>query len=68
MLQQATIGDQILEVVRANPDCTFKKVVQQFPDLDWSDLYIEVELLRLSGRLRMIHNYWGLFTSTVRLP
>ena len=41
MLQQATISDRILELVRANPDCTLEKVTQQFPELHWYDVFIE---------------------------
>jgi len=67
MLQETTIGNRILELMRANPDCTFEKVAQQFPGLHWADVYFEVELLKQSGRLRMITNRW-LFTSTLRLP
>jgi len=55
MLQQATIRDQILEVVKANPGCTLERVTQQFPDQHWYCVYIEVERLCQSGDLRLIH-------------
>jgi hypothetical protein len=55
MLQQATIDDRILELVKANPDCTLEELTQQFPELDWYDVYIEVERLSRSGYLRLIH-------------
>jgi len=55
MLQQATIRDQILEVVKANPGCTLEQVTQQFPDQHWYCVYIEVERLCQSGDLRLIH-------------
>ena len=56
MLQQATISDRILELVRANPDCTLAEVTQQFPELHWYCVYIEVERLCQSGHLRLIHH------------
>ena len=55
MLQQTTIPDRILELVRAIPDCTLEEVTQQVPDLDWFDVYIEVERLSRSNHLRLIH-------------
>jgi len=66
MLQQATIGDRILELVRAHPDCSLEEVTQEFPELHWSDVFLEVERLSRSGHLRLIHNS-SLVTTTLRL-
>jgi len=67
MLQQTTIPDRILELVRAIPDCTLEEVTQQVPDLDWFDVYIEVERLSRSNHLRLIHKS-VLSTIILRLP
>ncbi|MBU6435383.1 MAG: hypothetical protein KGS09_19565 [Nitrospirae bacterium] len=67
MLQQATIGGRILEVVRANPDCTLEEVTQQLPDLYWSDVFLEVEILRRLGQLRLTQSSLGL-TTTICVP
>ena len=67
MLQEGTIGDRILEIVRANPDCTLEEVTRQLPELYWSDLFLEVERLRRSGQLQMTQSSSGL-TTTLRLP
>ena len=67
MLQQATIRDQILEVVKANPGCTLEQVTQQFPDQHWYCVYIEVERLCQSGHLRLIHHS-VVSTISLRLP
>jgi len=56
MVQRATISDRILELVRANPDCTLEKVTQQFPELHRYDVYIEVERLNRSSDLQLIHH------------
>ena len=66
MLQHATIEDRILDMVRANPGCTIEEVTQQFPDLHWSAVFIEVDRLRRLGRLRLLHN--SLVTISLRLP
>ena len=55
MLQPGTIGDQILELVKANPLCTLEKLTQALPELHWYNVYIEVDRLSRSGRLGMIH-------------
>ena len=56
MRPQATIGERILELVRANPDCTMEDVMQQLPELSWSDVFLEVERLARVGQLRLIQN------------
>lgn len=67
MLQQGTIGNRILEIVRATPDCMLEKVTRQLPELYWSDVFLEVECLKPSGQLQMTQNSLGL-TTTLRLP
>jgi hypothetical protein len=67
MLQQGTVGDQILDVVRANPDCTLEEVTRQLSELYWSEVFLEVERLSRLGQLRLIQSSLGL-TTTLRLP
>ena len=66
MLQQGTIGDRILEIVRANAECTLEEVTRQLPELYWSDVFLEVERLRRSGELQLTQSSLGL-TTTLRL-
>lgn len=68
MLSEATISDRILEVVRANPDCTLDELSQQLPDLYWSDVFLAVDHLNRSGRLRLIQDSSLRFTTNLRLP
>jgi hypothetical protein len=56
MRSPAPISDRVLEVVRTNPDCTLDEVVQQLPDVHWSDVFLEVDRLNRLGRLRLIQN------------
>ena len=67
MLQQGTTGDRILEIVRADPDCTLEEVTRRLPELYWSDVFLEVERLRRSGQLQVTQSSLGL-TTTLRLP
>ena len=67
MLQQATIGDRILKIVRTNPDSTLEEVTRQLPELYWSDVFLEVDRLRRSGQLQLAQSSLGL-TTTLRLP
>ena len=45
MVSQASISERILEVVRANPDCTLEEVAQQLPDFGWSEVFVAVDHL-----------------------
>ena len=66
MLQQGTITDQILDVVQAHPDCTLEELIQQLPELCWSEVFLAVDRLMRSGRLRLTQSSGGLIT-TLRL-
>jgi len=66
MLQEATSADRILDMVKANPDCTLEEVTQEFPDRHWSTVWIDVDRLRRLSRLRLIYN--GYCTASLRLP
>jgi len=68
MLQEASIGDRILEVVRANPHCTLGKITYRLPDLHWTDVFLEVVHLSQSGHLRLIQDSSSGFTTSLRLP
>jgi hypothetical protein len=65
MLQRPTIGERILELVKANPLCTLEKLTQALPELHWYNVYLEVDRLSRSGRLGMIY---VLSTIILRLP
>ena len=67
MLQEATISDRILEVVRANPRCTLEKITHRLPGLHWTDVFREVAHLSQSGHLRLIQDSSSGFTTSLRL-
>jgi hypothetical protein len=67
MLQQETTTDQVLEVVRAHPDCTLDEVTEKLPKLHWSDVFVAVDNLSRSGHLRLTQRNLGL-TTTLSLP
>ncbi|HKT35576.1 MAG TPA: hypothetical protein VJR03_12155 [Nitrospira sp.] len=56
MLSSAPISDRVLEVVRTNPHCSLDEVVQQLPDLHWSEVFTEVDRLNRLGHLRLVQN------------
>jgi len=67
MQSELPIGDRILEVVRTNPDCSLDEVVQQLPDLLWSDVFTAVDRLNRLGRLRLIQDI-SLRATSIHLP
>jgi len=66
MVRQQTAIDQILEVVNENPDCTLDELVQHLPEFHWSHIFLEVDQLSRTGRLRLTRSGSG-FITTLRL-
>ena len=67
MLSEVAISDRILQVARANADCSLDEVVQQLPDLLWSDVFMEVDRLNRLGRLRLVQDI-SLRATSIHLP
>ena len=65
MLQQGLLGDQILEAVRAKPDCTLDELIVRMSGASWSEIFLEVDRLSRSGQLRLTKSRSGL-TTTLR--
>jgi len=57
-----TIGDQILEAVRAKPDCTLDELIFRVSGASWSEVFLEVDRLSRSGQLRLTKSRSGLTT------
>ncbi|HXX76454.1 MAG TPA: hypothetical protein VEI50_15090 [Nitrospiraceae bacterium] len=56
MLQQAFLGDQILDVVRANFGCTMDELILSLPGVSWSEVFLEVDRMSRSGQLQLTQN------------
>ena len=67
MQTEIPIADRILAVVKTNPDCSLDDVVQQLPDLLWSDVFMAVDRLNRLGRLRLIQDI-SLRATNIHLP
>ncbi len=66
MLREDTIAEEILEVVRANPDCTLEELTQRLEWHSWSQVFLEVDRLSRSGRLILTQAGVG-FITTLRV-
>lgn len=66
MLREDTVGEEILEVVRANPDCTLEELTQRLDWLSWSQIFLEVDRLSRSGQLILTQTGIG-FITTLRV-
>lgn len=62
MLQQDTVANQILNMIRAYPECALEELMQRLKEVYWSDVFLEVDRLSWSGRLRLRQNSLGLTT------
>jgi hypothetical protein len=58
--------DQILEAVKEHPDCTLDDLVERLPDFHWSHIFLEVDQLSRTGRLRLTRTGTG-FVTTLRI-
>ncbi|HEU4686393.1 MAG TPA: hypothetical protein VFS39_17935 [Nitrospira sp.] len=54
MQQQRNLADQILEIVKAHPGCGLDELTEHLAAVQWSDVFVEVDRLSRSGRLRLI--------------
>jgi len=52
---EATVADQILDMVRAHQDCTLDELIDRLQALNWSEVIVEVDRLSRLGRLRLTH-------------
>ena len=62
-MQPATIGDQILEAVRANPDCTLDQLIFKVSGASWSEVFLEVDRMSRSDQLRLTKSRSGMTTT-----
>jgi hypothetical protein len=59
------VANQIIDVVKASPDCSLEELTLRLRELHWSDVFYEVERLNRCGRLRLTQSSLGL-TTTLR--
>ncbi|HXX73510.1 MAG TPA: hypothetical protein VEI50_00090 [Nitrospiraceae bacterium] len=63
MLQQRPLGDQILELVRANPGCTLDDLILRLSGVSWSEVFLQVDHLSRSGQLQLTKKSPGMMTT-----
>ncbi len=66
MLREHTVAEEILEVVRTNPDCTLEELTQRLEWFSWSQVFLEVDRLSRSGQLILTQTGIG-FITTLRV-
>jgi hypothetical protein len=66
MLREDTVAEEILEVVKGNPDCTLEELTQRLEWLSWSQVFLEVDRLSRSGQLILTQTGIG-FITTLRV-
>lgn len=60
---QRTVADQILEAVKAHPDCALDQLISTLPELSWFEVFHEVDRLGRAGRIKLSRNSLGLATT-----
>lgn len=62
MRVDARIHDRILEAVRWYPGCSLDELTAVCPDLTWNQVFLAVDEMSRSRRLRIILNGGGIYT------
>lgn len=62
-VNQGTAADQILEAVKAHPDCPLGQLIRSLPELSWFEVFHEVDRLGRIGRIKLSRNSLGLATT-----
>ncbi len=66
MSQQGTVANRILDAVRRAPGCQLDELERRLPGLTWNQVFLEVDRLSQTGRVRVRPMGDGMYT--VRLP
>ncbi|HSC56573.1 MAG TPA: hypothetical protein VLC51_05190 [Nitrospira sp.] len=64
----ATTASKILQVVRAHPGCGIDDLVERLSDVQWSDVFVEVDRLSRSGKLRITKPNSGFLVMLHAIP
>lgn len=62
MVGERSAANQILEVVRTHPGCGLDELTEHLPQMNWSQVFIEVDRLSRSGLLRLTKSGSGFLT------
>ncbi|MGA6827081.1 hypothetical protein ACO9S2_05620 [Nitrospira sp. NS4] len=63
MLEQDTVAEEILNMVKAHPGCTLDELTERLPRWNWSEVFIEVDRLSRLGRLQLTQSGAGFITT-----
>ncbi len=66
MMDNNQVTSQILQAVQQAPNCTLEELMQNFQDLDWCQVFLEVDRLSRVGQLRLISKGAGCYTVRLR--
>ncbi len=65
MSEQGTVADRILKAVRRSPGCLLDDLECSCPDLTWNQVFLEVDRLSRTGRLRVQSKGEGIYILTL---
>ena len=65
MSEQETVADRILKAVRRSPGCLLDDLECSCLDLTWNQIFLEVDRLSRTGRVRVQSKGEGIYTLTL---
>ena len=64
MAQEATVEDQVINIVRSAHICDLEEVARQCIDLTWNQVFLAVDRLSRRGEIKLAPRGRGLYTIT----
>jgi hypothetical protein len=62
MAQNATVTDRVLDAVSHAPGCLLDELLLACSDLTWNQVFLEIDRLSRTGRVRLRPAGFGLYT------
>lgn len=64
MAQQTTVEDQVIDIVRRASACDLEEITRQCPNLTWNQVFLAVDRLSRSGKVKLTPSGRGAYTLT----
>jgi hypothetical protein len=65
MAQQFTAEDQVIDIIRSAPMCDLEEVMRRCLNLTWNQVFLAVDHLSRTGRVRLVPTKEGSYTLTL---
>ena len=64
MTHEMTAEDQVIDILHRAQACDLEEVTRQCPDLTWNQVFLAVDRLSRSGKIKLVPSGRGTYTLT----